>query len=245
MKLITLNTWGARIRKPFLDFIINNQDVDIFCFQELYDEAEPVLGAHYPKAHFNLFSDIKKLLPNHNGFFRPVLEGVYGIGIFVKKNIEITGEGETSVHIDQRTNKKSLISGHHDRSLQWIEIKTNNKVYSILNVHGLWNGKGKTDTPDRLAQSQKIKGFMNTIHAPKILCGDFNLRPDTESIKMLEQDMNNLIKTFGVETTRTSFYTKPEKHADYIFTSPEIKINHFEVMSDEVSDHSPLLLNFS
>ncbi len=244
MKLITLNTWGAQVREP-LDFIKKNQDIDIFCFQELYDKAEPILGSRYPKAHFDIFSDIKELLPNHTGFFRPVLEGVYGVGIFVKKDIEITKEGEIPIHTKQKTSIEDLISGHHDRCLQWVELKTSNKTYSILNIHGLWNGKGKTDTPERLAQSQKIKDFLDSIHIPKILCGDFNLRPDTESIKMLEQNMNNLIKTFKVETTRTSFYTKPEKHADYIFTSPEIKINHFEVMPDEVSDHSALLLDFN
>ncbi len=245
MKLITLNTWGAQVREPFLDFIRKNRDIDVFCFQELYDQAEPILGVRYPKAHFNLFSDIKKLLPNHIGFFRPILEGVYGIGIFIKKDIEVIEEGEISVHTDTRTSKESLFSGHHGRSLQWIKLKTSNKAYSILNIHGLWNGQGKTDTPERLSQSQKIKDFLDTIKTPKILCGDFNLRPDTESIKMLEQNMNNLIKTFGVETTRTSLYTKPEKHADYIFTSPEIKINHFEVMPDVISDHAPLLLDFN
>lgn len=244
MKLITLNTWGARIKKPFKDFIRNNKDVDIFCFQEIYDKAEAILSANYPDTSFDIFSELKEFLPEHTGYFRPVLEGVYGIAIFVKKSIEVIDEGEVDIHTGVDKTKEGIFSGHHNRNLQWVKIKMNNKIISILNVHGLWNGKGKTDTPERLAQSQKIKDFLDSIHTPKILCGDFNLRPDTESIKMLEQNMNNLIKTFKVETTRTSLYTKPEKHADYIFTSPEIKINHFEVMPDEVSDHSALLLEF-
>ena len=244
MKLITLNTWGARIKEPFSDFIRKNKDVDVFCFQEIYDKAEEILSADYPDTSFNIFSELKELLPEHNGYFRPVLEGVYGIAIFVKNSIETISEGEVFIHTGVGKTKEGIFSGHHDRNLQWVEIKVKKKVYSILNVHGLWNGQGKTDTPDRLAQSHKIKDFLNTVSGPKILCGDFNLRPNTESIKILEKNMSNLIKTFKVETTRTSFYTKPEKHADYIFTSPEIKINHFEVMPDEVSDHSPLLLDF-
>ena len=37
---------------------------------------------------------------------------------------------------------------------------------------------------------------------------------------------------------------KDEKFADYIFTSRDINVNAFEVLKDEVSDHSALLLDF-
>ena len=57
--------------------------------------------------------------------------------------------------------------------------------------------------------------------------------------------MNNLVERYGVTSTRTRFYPKEEKFADYIFTSPEIQVNHFEVLKDQVSDHAPLLLEFS
>ena len=93
-------------------------------------------------------------------------------------------------------------------------------------------------------QSQRIKKFMQAINSPKILCGDFNLRPDIESMKILEEEMNNLIKIFNITTTRTNLYTKQERFADYILTSPEIIINKFAVLKDEVSDHAPLLIDF-
>jgi endonuclease/exonuclease/phosphatase family metal-dependent hydrolase len=111
-------------------------------------------------------------------------------------------------------------------------------------VHGLWNGKGKTDSVERIAQSQRIKQFLDTINNPKILCGDFNLRPDTESVKIIESGMRNLIKEYDIKSTRTSFYQKEEKYADYIFASADIIVNSFEVLNEEVSDHAPLLLDF-
>jgi len=85
---------------------------------------------------------------------------------------------------------------------------------------------------------------MDTINTPKILCGDLNLRPDTESMRILEHGMNNLITEYSIQSTRTRYYTKPEKFADYILTSPEILINEFRVMPEEVSDHCPLYLDF-
>jgi len=56
--------------------------------------------------------------------------------------------------------------------------------------------------------------------------------------------MNNLIKKHKVTSTRTSFYPRKEKYADYVFTSPDITVNKFEVLQDEVSDHAPILVEF-
>lgn len=239
MKLITLNIWGGHLRNALLKFIHHNRHVDIFCLQELYDNA------HRPLTHkelsLNIFSDLKKLLPEHHAIFKPAVENIYGIGIFVKNSIDIIGEGEINIHQKQHYPGIGL---NHDRNLQWVECKLNGTIFSVLNVHGLWNGRGKKDTPERLIQSQRIRQFMDTINTPKILCGDFNLRPDTESMHILEQGMVNLITKNNIRSTRTRFYPKEEKFADYILTSPEIKVNQFSVMSDEVSDHAALLLDF-
>ncbi|RUR19652.1 endonuclease/exonuclease/phosphatase family protein [Legionella sp. km535] len=241
MKLITLNIWGGHLRNPLLKFIHNNRDIDIFCLQEVYYNAHRTLADKEREISFNIFSDLQRLLPNHYAIFKPAVENVYGIAILIKNNIDIISEGEINIHQKQHY---PGIGHNHDRNLQWIECEINYKPYSILNVHGLWNGKGKKDTPERLNQSHRIRQFMDTLNTPKILCGDFNLRPDTESMHILEEGMINLVKTNNIRSTRTRFYTKEEKFADYILTSPEIKINQFRVMDDEVSDHSPLLLDF-
>jgi endonuclease/exonuclease/phosphatase family metal-dependent hydrolase len=115
-------------------------------------------------------------------------------------------------------------------------------TYTIFNVHGLWNGRGKTDTDERIAQSQRIRECIDLISGPKIVCGDFNLRPDTQSLTLIAHGMNDLIKTFGVASTRTSLYPKAERFADYIFVTPDITVKKFAVLPDVVSDHAPLLL---
>ncbi len=57
--------------------------------------------------------------------------------------------------------------------------------------------------------------------------------------------MENLVQSYNIKSARTSWYPKEEKFADYIFTSSEIKVDRFEVMKEEVSDHCPLLLEFA
>jgi endonuclease/exonuclease/phosphatase family metal-dependent hydrolase len=57
--------------------------------------------------------------------------------------------------------------------------------------------------------------------------------------------MTNLVTKFGVTSTRSSHYLKEEKFADYILVSPHVEVNDFQVLQEEVSDHLPLLLEFT
>lgn len=242
MKLITLNVWGGHLRNQLLKFIHHNRDVDIFCLQEVYHNAHRTIMYENRELSLNIFSDLQKLLPNHYAIFKPAVENVYGIGMFIKNDIDIIGEGDINIHQKQHYPGIGL---NHSRNLQWVECERDNRIYSILNVHGLWNGKGKGDTPERIVQSERIRHFMDTIDTPKVLCGDFNLRPETKSMRILEDGMKNLIQDYSIQSTRTHYYTKSEKHADYILTSPDIKVSEFYVMKDEVSDHCPLYIDFN
>lgn len=242
MKLVTLNIWGGHVQEPLLKFISSHQDVDIFCLQEVYHNASNKMSDDDREVCLNILSKLQDSLPNHRAIFMPVTEDAYGIGIFVKNDIEVIAEGDISIHENPNYHGRGPT---HSRKLQWVECRTeDDQNYFILNVHGLWNGMGKSDSPARTAQSQKIRNFLDSVDAPKILCGDLNLRPDTESINILEKGMNNLIRTHNVVSTRTSWYEKDEKYADYVFTSPEIIVQNFQKWDDEVSDHSPLFLEF-
>lgn len=242
MKLISLNLWGGRIKEPLFEFLASNQDVDIFCFQEIYNKAQHKMANDNLEPVLNLYSELQILLPNHKSFFRPVIRNEYGIGTFVKSDIEVLEEDE--IKIFENLNYPGM-GGNHSRNLQWLHCVDGDTKFSIINVHGLWNGLGKFDSPDRLEQSKRIKDFISRTFTPKILCGDFNLRPDTESLCMLETGMDNLIKKNNITSTRSNLYTKEEKFADYVFVSSEIKVNNFEVLPDEVSDHLALKLEFA
>lgn len=246
MKLISLNLWGGRIYEHLEIFLKkHSKEIDIFCFQEIYNNAKDPMTDEVRKPRFNLFTDLQQALPEHKGFFRPIIDRVYGIGIFVKKDIPVLKEGEIIIHsnIDYPGH-----GGNHSRNLQWMKLKLNGKVYSILNMHGLWNVMGKTDTDARISQSQKVKEFMSKTSNPKILCGDFNLEPSTKSLEILEEGMINLIKVHEIKNTRSWTYypidKKPVRHADYILVSPDVNIKKFEIPEVDVSDHLPLILEF-
>jgi endonuclease/exonuclease/phosphatase family metal-dependent hydrolase len=247
MKIITLNAWGGIAgTQGLLDFFKKYEDVDIFCLQEIYDggdgqdEAEK-LGNDKNK-EYELFSLIQKTLPDHTGYFRPSVKEFYGIAIFIKTNIIVLEEGEKFVHKHKGFLPEDNL-GFHARNIQYVKIQKDGKDFCVINFHGLWNGQGKHDSEDRINQSKNILEFTAGIQGELVLCGDFNLRPDTESLKAFENvGLKNLIREYNITSTRTSHYTKEEKFADYAFTTPGIVVKDFKVLPEEVSDHAALFI---
>jgi hypothetical protein len=99
-------------------------------------------------------------------------------------------------------------------------------------------------SPERIEQSRKTKAFLETVNGAKILCGDLNLLPHTQSLILLEQGMCNLVKAYGITSTRSHLYERPDRFADYVLASPEVQVKHFQVLDEVVSDHLPLLFVF-
>lgn len=253
MKLISLNTWGGRAGKEkLLAFFAAHKDVDVFCLQEIwsapYEYLEGCSAGGLSIEHSNIMvygmQEISDLLESHTTYFKPHYLDNYGLMILVREDLNVISEGDVFVYKDMGYIPEGD-AGFHARNVQFVTIKTKNGNRSILNFHGLWNGGGKGDSEDRLLQSDRIIQFIKTLSNPYVMCGDFNLLPNTQSIKKLEDlGLRNLIKEYSVISTRTSFYTKAEKFADYTLISKEIIIKDFKVLTDEISDHSPLYLEF-
>lgn len=252
MRIISLNTWGGRAGKEgLLTFFKKHADTtDIFCLQEIwsapYEHLEGVsaggLALHNEQIMTKGLQDISAALPHHKAFFRPHHGDHYGLLMMVNENLSVVEEGELFVYKTKGYVTEGDV-GNHARNIQYVTVETENGSMTVINFHGLWNGKGKTDSEDRIQQSKNILNFTNTLDTPFVLCGDFNLLPDTESIKLLESaGLRNLIKEYRITSTRTSHYMKPEKFVDYIFISKGVTEKEFTVLPDEVSDHAPLLL---
>lgn len=250
MKVISLNTWDERTSlENLLTFFKKHADVDVFCLQEIWNGGEHMLdktagGAPLRGVSTELLKKIEAALPNHTAYFRPHFFDFYGLAIFVKNNLPVIEEGEVFVY-KERGYISPEENGNHARNIQYVTIQTPSGPRTVINFHGLWNGKGKTDTEDRLLQSGNIIHFLNSLGNPFVLCGDFNLLPDTESLKKLDSlNVKNLIQDYGITSTRTSLYTKPNRFADYAFVSKELPVNDFKVLPDEVSDHNALYIDF-
>lgn len=249
MKLISLNTWGCRITEPLFDFIKNNaESVDIFCFQEILQGGSGKSSRGELKG---AYEDICRLLPKHVGYFSEYGEGgyysessknldfKYGIACFVNADLKQSfGKGIT---LFDPAKKWDDYSG---RFAAGAALTVSVGECAVINVHGLWQGSIKGDTEAKIEQSKKIINLANKTKGQKIICGDFNLLPDTRAIQMLGDEYNDLVKEYGIKDTRGPLYTKELRYSDYAFIDKDISVDNFSVTDMSVSDHSPLVIEF-
>ncbi|MBI4363646.1 MAG: endonuclease/exonuclease/phosphatase family protein [Candidatus Doudnabacteria bacterium] len=245
MKVISLNILGGRVFEPLKSFLTNEAlDTDFFCFQEVYDSPSDQMINDGAKS--NIFLELQNMLPGFKGYYEKTLDNCsgyvdvsLGLAIFAKKGIKLQS-GQT------------LIALHEDEpptNLQFARFEQNGNRYTLAHIHGIVNPGSKTDSADRLIQSINIDRFLNNESGKKILCGDFNLLPNTVSIELIEQaSMRDLIKEFGIKTTRSdlNFAKYPagnrQLFADYMFVSTDVNVTNFKVPKINVSDHLPLKL---
>jgi endonuclease/exonuclease/phosphatase family metal-dependent hydrolase len=253
VRLISLNIWGGKVYAPLLDFVQKYAgNIDIFCFQEVFytESGHKISG----DTRANIYQEIAALLLEFQGLFAHAQDGYdmdgkvnfhlsCGLAMFIKNNISLIHSGSKFVH-GERNSFASRVYTNMPRNLQFVQFSTEGRDITICNFHGLWTAAGKGDTKSRIVQSEKTSQFIHSVQGEKVLCGDFNLLPDTKSLAILERGMKNLIKEYRITSTRTHLYTKEQKFADYILLSKETPVKDFRVLEDVVSDHSPLLLEF-
>jgi len=260
MKLVSLNTWGGKYFKPLTDFIKQNQDADIFCFQEVYSTNSEI-KQYKNILRANMLEELIKILSNYQYFYSKEISGfdsdpnpvhfnlTVGKAIFIKNGFNIQNKGDLILYgnIEEKELKKDF--SNLAVTLQYINVVINNKIYTICNIHGTSFPGSKLDTELRLNYSKRIVDFLKDKDGIKILTGDFNLLPQTKSIKIFEEEMRNLIKEFKIKKTRSNispFFGKPDfqKFADYTFVSKDIKVKSFQVPDVKISDHLPMILKF-
>lgn len=260
MKIIFLNIWGGKVFDPLMKFVKESAaDTDFFCFQEVFDsphEREVSWGGRA-----NMLAELTRGLPEFKPCFASAVSGFdgdnhvdyelsLGLAIFVREGITVESSGDFLICGEEWTqNQQSEIFPHN---LQFARFRRGIKMHTIVNVHGVAYPGSKLDTPERRSQSQKIVEFLNREKSEKILGGDFNLMPDTESIRMIERaGMRSMIKEFNIRTTRSilSYARYPEtdrQHfSDYVFVSPGVGVSDFRAPQISISDHLPMVLGIA
>jgi hypothetical protein len=257
MKIIFLNIWGGTMFEPLMKFIKESApSTDFFCFQEVFDSDKRVdLAPEFAGFRSDIFKDLKRGLAGFDGSL--ALTNVLNIGgikvdvglaIFSKKGIEIDSEGDLIVYVNDLEEKPL----ERIKNLQYFRFVHGGKKITLCNFHGAAYPWNKLDSDGRLGQSRQIAEFLTLEKGEKILGGDFNLMPQTESVKIIESaGMKDLIKSFNIASTRSDLNyekyksSKVQLHfADYVFTSPGIDVRSFEVPRLNISDHLPLILQF-
>ena len=246
MKIISLNTWMGIVAEQLTPFLAAHQDVDVFCLQEVFKDAEGK-GKPHPEydVDFNLFGHISELFKDsHVGYFEPTIGESYGLAMYVPKDIKVLENGGAYIYANPNLEEDvKRDSGNHNRKLEFVKVEYDGSPLLIVNVHGMFKlSHLHDDIPERIEQSKRIKAFLSEHSGPAVVIGDFNLGIDTQSLGMLDEGMKNLVKEYHITSTRTRFYPHDDLYADYAFVSPDIEVKDFKVLPDVVSDHAALYL---
>lgn len=257
MRVVSLNTWGGKLFSPLIKFLKKTSSkTDIFCFQEVLHTTSRVKKRD--EFRLNLFAELELYLADFRGYMaaserRRIFTGPVnfhcdsGSAIFVRKSHTVRSHKSFSIGV---TRAVPWGKDGWKEIAQCVTVKLENTPYIFCNIHGIADWP-KIDTPERLEQSYRIICAVNAFKGKKIVCGDFNLNPKTESVRMFkEAGMRNLVREYRVQKTRSSLFYKQnpgatDKISDYMFISPDITVNEFATPAIAISDHLPLMLDFS
>jgi len=262
-----LNGWGGKMYQVLLPYLAE-QAPDVLCLQEVVhtpladqDWLTYRDGDHVLPQRARFFGDVRAALPDHVATFCPAAQGVlwngdrpyasqWGLATFVHKSHGIVGQLQGFVHKGFEADGY----GDHPRSRSAHVVRVYDFArgwpVTIAHMHGLRDLAGKHDTPERVAQAERLRDMVLAVAEPGdglVVCGDFNVLPDSETFRVLGQiGLTDLVTTRGFTGTRNSQYTKPGRFADYMLVNDMLSDSGFDVIYDpEVSDHCPLILEIS
>ena len=264
MKVMCLNGWGGTLHDQLIPYL-RDTSPDVLCLQEVVHSPATDKdwltyrdGDHILEQRARFFDEVCAALPDHVATFCPAAQGVlwdgdqtvpsqWGLATFVCASLPIVAQAQGFVHKGFSHDGY----GEHPRSRSAHAIR----VYdfergwpvSVAHMHGLRDLNGKMDTPERLAQAQKLADLASFVAEPGdrlVVYGDFNVGPDSQTFDVLGAlGLTDLVTARGFTDTRTSHYQKPMRFADYMLVNDAVNVVDFQVVEQpEVSDHRALLL---
>ena len=165
----------------------------------------------------------------HYAFIRhfPYQGGAYGLGILSRHPILKTESKELRL-LKAGPNGKSV-------SMLFATVKLSGKK-EILFVTAHYSA---SDKATRQSQVSETLQYLSRNHLPVIFTGDLNTTPDTDEIRLLEQDLQS------VDTSLTPTFpdTLPAKKIDYIMVSRTAlrRVKNVSAPMVHYSDHLPLI----
>lgn len=267
MRILSLNAWGGRLSDRLTSFL-TEMDPDVLCLQEVTNTPDCDMewlayrdhGLELPQRS-NLLKEVSRALGAHRAIFCPAARGElwdgersvpseWGLATFVRRSCPVIGQVQDFIHGEFSADGW----GAHPRARNAHGVRlfdyTAAFPITIVHMHGLRELAGKEDTPDRLAQAKALVDLIARIRRTRerlVVCGDFNVLPSSGTLQALAQiGLTDLVTSGGHGDTRTSYYRKPDRFADYMLVSPEVEVRRFEVVKEpEVSDHCALLLDLA
>lgn len=262
MRIMCLNGWGGTLHGALTDYV-GAVRPEVLCLQEVIhcpetpkDWLEYRDGDHVLPQRADFLGDVAAALPEHWAIFCPAARGMlwdgeaevvslWGLATFVHRDLLVVGQAQGFVH--GAFSPDGFGDHPRSRNAHAVRLWDGAGFVTIAHMHGLRDLAGKMDSPDRKAQAERFSALADGVAVAGdtvVLCGDFNVGPESETLAILSRGgLTEQVTAHREAGTRTSHYRKPMRFADYMLVNDSARVQDFEVIRDpEVSDHCPLLL---
>lgn len=241
MKLLSLNVWQGRLERVLLKHL-ESLDVDIACMQEAVDISGKSLGL------VSSYQTVGSSLGLDQQFFSKLISTKLGsksidFGNVVYSNIPFSNTNTVFTYGELSEDHDFDTDDYNIRAFQHTLIDVKGKKLNVINHHGYHIDSHKLGDEETERQVSEILRYIKDLEGAVVLCGDFNLSPESNSIKSIDAVLHNLSIKYSLNTTRSNLTYKKEV-CDYIFVNDQVKVNDFKMDTTVISDHNALLLDF-
>jgi len=156
----------------------------------------------------------------------------------------------------------------------YVDMKIQNQIFRVFNLHLESNHLGKEDyqiftekdasfddekrnrifglleklkkySLKRSKQVRIIKKEILRSPYPTLVAGDFNDTPASYTVQYVARGLTDAFREKGSGYSNTYNGNLPPMRIDYLLFDAKLKVNSYEVLEADLSDHFPILVNFS
>ncbi len=220
--------------------LIEEEDPDILCLQE-FSERGNELKELYPYHVLSSRLEDKAVRPLLTLSKYPIIDhytikikGNYTNNLCTDIVIKQDTVRVINLHMESLTlRKKSIKKDLQDSTLFVTDryLSVYNRLTKGFDLH--------YDQINTISQEIKKSPY------PVILCGDFNNTPFSYEYSKVISNLNDTYIYKGNGIVDTYHLIPIPIRIDYVFTSPSIEINSYEVIEKKISDHYPVKVSFT
>lgn len=236
--------------------LIKKQELDVVCFQDFYTSEK--------KNDFNNREDISHEMHLPYRYFS---------SDFNRAGMQHWGSIIYSRYPIIKSDKIKMSTGPRSESLIYADIVRDADTIRIINMHlasyrfdqrdyhNIQKIKNQQDSGlvatrniiekmkdayvGRARQARVVADFIKTSPYRTIVCGDFNDTPASYTYFTIRGSLQDAFLQKGSGIGRTFAGLAPTLRIDYIFCDKSFTINSYRKINSDLSDHYPVIANFS
>lgn len=256
VRLLDLYNWsGKKNTRDEMISYLKNKNADILCLQEFYTGNDSVginnIKSIQKECNYEYVAECTmnenkrgkwgSVIFSHAPIVQATNHDIDVVGSNLLQQVDLLFQADTisvfNVHLKSNKFSKEendLVNSENLPSINNDAIEKTKKIYKKLERSSINRG----------LEASLVSHIIKTAKHPKVVCGDLNDIPSSYVYFKVRSGMDDafLKKGKGLGATYNQFLSV--LRIDYIFNSPNLKVNAIEIGKETYSDHFPMMAYF-